>query len=81
LSRVYESFKTEAKRLTSVSCDKCGAELWKAPGQPWVRWVGSMGIHPAARDLARDLDLCPNCAEELSDLIIHWLGREVRRED
>lgn len=73
MARVYEQFKATAQRLVSATCDKCGAELWCAPGQPWARVVG---IHPQRLlpEATRNLDLCVPCAEELDDLVRGWLG-------
>lgn len=84
--RTYEPFKSEAKRLVSVTCDRCEVEMWRAPGQPAgnLDWHGFQGDQDQADRLPRvwtsgGYDLCADCLEGARATLIAYIGKEPTR--
>lgn len=75
--RAYEPFSNGAggmaQRLTTVTCDWCGRELWKASGQPWRQ-----AMLTEAGGRMEKFDLCPDHAQELLD---YTRQRAVQNQD
>lgn len=79
--RTYERYKTEANRLTSVTCDRCGVEMYRAPKQPSGRLDYSGAHHEEQMKywVRGGYDLCMECLEGAQAVLVAYVGKKPSR--
>lgn len=79
--RTYEPFKTEAKRLTSITCDRCDAQLYTVARQVGGRldYHGSINSDKLVVWTHGGYDLCADCLQGARHTLIAYIGKEATR--
>jgi len=69
--KTYEPFKTQAQRLVSITCDRCGAETRNVPRQIGGS-VRLNGISEGRSYFHLDFDLCPTCLKDCGEMVTEF---------
>lgn len=73
--KTYESFKATAKRLVSITCDRCGVEIYRVSHQ-------RSGTVKLSGFLSDDwfygfFDLCPDCMTQCVQELEKFVGEKL----
>jgi hypothetical protein len=71
--KTYEPFKSQAQRLISITCDRCGEETWNVAYQRGGT-ARLNGIDSGRSYFHVDYDLCPTCLETLAEVVEVWVS-------